>query len=88
MKPVHVKPSVYIDFNKENNKESPEFKVGDHVRISKYTKSYAPNWSGEVFVIKNTLLCGYMLLVILKAKKLLEHFLKKNYKKQGKKNLG
>ena len=88
MKPVDVKPSVYIDFNKENNKESPEFKVGDHVRISKYTKSYAPKWSGEVFVIKNTLLCGYMLLVILKAKKLLEHFLKKNYKKQGKKNLG
>ena len=31
---------------------------------------------------------GHMLLVILKAKTLLGHFTKKNYKKQNKKNLG
>ena len=34
----------------------PKFKVGDHVRISKYKnifpKGYTPNWSEEVFVIK------------------------------------
>ena len=36
MEPVDVNPSMYIDFNKENNKEGPKFKVGDHVRISKY----------------------------------------------------
>ena len=35
MKPVDVKPSTYIDFNKENNKEGPKFKDGDYVRISK-----------------------------------------------------
>ena len=35
MKPVDVESSRYIDFNKENNKEDPKFKVGDHVRISK-----------------------------------------------------
>ena len=35
MKPLDVK-STYIDFNKENNKEDLKFKVGDHVRISKY----------------------------------------------------
>ena len=35
MKPVDVNPSTYIDFDKENNKESPKFKVGDNVRISK-----------------------------------------------------
>ena len=29
MKPVHVKPRIYIDFNKENNKEGPKFKLGD-----------------------------------------------------------
>ena len=56
MKPVDVKPSIYIDFNKENNREGPKFKVGDHVRISKYknifAKGYVPNWSEVVFVIK------------------------------------
>ena len=36
MKPVDVKSITYIDFHKENNKEGPKFKVGDHVRISKY----------------------------------------------------
>ena len=54
--PVDVKPSIYIDFDKENNKEGPKFKVGDNVRISKYknvfAKIYIPNWSEEVFVIK------------------------------------
>ena len=32
---VHVKPSIYIDFNKESYKEGPKLKVGDHVRIPK-----------------------------------------------------
>ena len=36
MKPVDLKPNMHIDFNKENNKEGPKYKVGDHVRISKY----------------------------------------------------
>ena len=35
-----------------------KFKVGDHVRMSKYenvfVKGYVPNWSEEVFVNKNT----------------------------------
>ena len=35
MKPVDVKLSTYIDFNKRNNKEDPKFKVGDNVRTSK-----------------------------------------------------
>ena len=56
MEPVDVDPSMYFDFNKENNKEGPKFKVGHHVRISKYknvfAKGYVPNWSEEVFVIK------------------------------------
>ena len=54
MKPVDVNP--YIDFNKGNNKESPKFKAGDNIRISKYknvfVKGYVTNWSEEVFVIK------------------------------------
>ena len=55
-KPVDANPSMYIDFNKENNKEGPRFKVGDNVRMSKYrnifAKGYVPNWSEEMFVIK------------------------------------
>ena len=49
-----------------SNKKDPKFKVGDHVRISKYknifAKGYTPNWSEEVFVvnkIKNTVPCTY-----------------------------
>ena len=56
MKPVDVKDTKYIDSNKEVNDKDPKFKVGDHVRISKYknifAKGYTPNWSEEVFVIK------------------------------------
>ena len=57
MKPVNVKDNTYIDFKKEVNDKDPKFKVGDHVRISKYknifAKEYTPNWSEEVFVIKS-----------------------------------
>ena len=31
MKPFDVKSSIYIDLNKENNKQGPKFKVADHV---------------------------------------------------------
>ena len=74
MKPVDIKLSIYTEFNKENNKEGPRFKVGDHVRISKYKnnflKVYVLNRSEEVFVIKKvkTLHRGHMLLVILMEK--------------------
>ena len=55
IKPVDVKQTIYIDFNKENNKESPKFKIFNNVRISKYkkifAKGYVPNWSEEVFEI-------------------------------------
>ena len=56
MKPVDVKDNTYIDFKKEVNDKDPKFKVGDHVRISKYkcifAIGYTPNQSEEVFVIK------------------------------------
>ena len=58
----------YIDFKKEVNDKDPKFKIGDHVRISKYknifAKGYTPNWSEEVFVvskIKNTVLWRYVI---------------------------
>ena len=58
MKPIVVKPNIYIDFNEENNEEGTKVKVGDNVRISKFknifAKGYVPNWSDEVFVIKES----------------------------------
>ena len=56
MKPIDVKNNTYINIDKEVNDEDPKFKIGDHVRISKYknifAKGYTRNWSEEVFVIK------------------------------------
>ena len=56
MKPVDVKDNTYIDFKKEVNDKDPKFKVGDHIRISKYknifAKGYTPNWSEGIFIIK------------------------------------
>ena len=92
-KPIEVKDNTYLDFVKEVNDIDPKFKVGDHVRISKYknifSKDYTPNWSEEVFVIKKLKIRfhGHMSLMILMVKKLLEHFMKKNYKRQINKNL-
>ena len=56
MKPIDVKDKTYINIGQEINDKDLKFKVGDHVRISKYrnifAKSYSANWSEEIFVIK------------------------------------
>ena len=56
MKPLDVKDHAYFDFNKKVDNKDSKFKVGDHVRMSKYkkffAKGYTPIWSEEVFVIK------------------------------------
>ena len=55
MKPKDVTDDSFVEYSEETNKKSPKFKVGDHVRISKYknifAKGYTPNWSEEVFVV-------------------------------------
>lgn len=44
-----------IKSQKHNTLKRPKFRVGDHVRISKYKgdfyKGYTPNWSTEIFTI-------------------------------------
>ena len=45
MKPLDVKDNTYIDSSKEVNDKDPTFKVGDHVRSSKY----------KTFLLKDTL---------------------------------
>ena len=56
MKPVDVKDIAYMDFGKDVTDKDLKFKVGDHVRISKYkhifAKGYTPNLSEKVFIIK------------------------------------
>ena len=56
MKPVDVKDNTHIDFEKEFNDKDRKFKIGDHVKISKYknifAKGYTKNWSENLFVIK------------------------------------
>ena len=93
MKPVDVKDNTYINFDKKINDEDPKFKVGDHIRISKYknifTKGYTPNWSKEVFLItkiKNTVPCTYV-FNDLNGEEIIGTFYEKNYKKQIKMNL-
>ena len=61
MKPIDVTDDFFAEYNQESNKKFPKFKVGDHIRMSKYknifVKGNAPNWSDEIFVInkiKNT----------------------------------
>ena len=53
MKPIDVTSDSYAEYNEDSNEKEPKFKVGDHVRISKYkkgfAKGYTQNWS-EVFV--------------------------------------
>ena len=61
MKPADVGDDSFaeyngIAFNEESNEKDPKFKVGDRVRISKFknvlAKGYTPNWSEELFVVK------------------------------------
>ena len=68
MKSVNVKLYTYIDFFVENNDKDPKFKVGDHVRMSKYKETfsngYVPNWSEQFSVInkfKNTVPWTYVI---------------------------
>ena len=77
IKPIDVNPSMYFNFNKENNKEDPTFKVSDCWGISKhkniFAKDYVPNWSEEIFAIKkvkNTIPRAYV-ISDLKMNKLL-----------------
>ena len=56
MKPKDVTGDSFDEYNEESNEKDPKFKVGDHVRISKFknvfAKGYTPNWSEEIFAVK------------------------------------
>ena len=80
MKTIEVKNNTCIESSKEIHDKDPKFKFGDHVRISKckniFAKGYTPNWSEEVYVIKevkNTVRWTY-LIKDLNGKKIIETF--------------
>ena len=83
MKPIGVKDNTYINVRKDVNDKAPKFKAGDHVRISKYknifAKSYTPNWSEEILVIKdikNTVPWTYF-ITDLSSEEIIETFYEK-----------
>ena len=87
MKPVDVKVNTYINIDKEVNDKDPKFKVGDHVRISKYKNIFAkgctPNWSEEIFVIrkiKNTVPWTYV-INDLQGEEIIGTFYEKEFQK-------
>ena len=64
--------------------------IQKYQNIKIFCKKHYPNWSDEVFMIKNVknTVRGDMLLVTVKTNKLLERFTKKKCKTQIKNNLG
>ena len=93
MKTTDVTSDSYAEYNEDSNITKPKFKVGDHVRISKYknifAKGYTQNWSEEVFIvskIKNTVPWTYV-ISDTNDEPVTGSFMKKNCKKIVKKNL-
>ena len=67
-KPIDVTSDSYAEYNEDSCVTRPKFKVGDHVRISKYKnifgKGYTQNWSEQVFIIskiKNSVSWTYVI---------------------------
>ena len=91
MKPADVISNIYLNSGKEINNKDPKFKIGDIVRISKYknifAKGYVPNWSEEVFVIKqvkNTVPWTYV-ISDLKGEEIVRTFYEKELQKTNQK---
>ena len=91
MKPIDVESDSYAEYNLNSNEKDPKFKIGDHVRISKYknilAEGYAPIWSEEVFItskIKNTVPWTYV-ISDLNGEKIVGTFSKKSLQKVNQK---
>ena len=93
MKPINATSDSYVEYNEDSDEKDYRFKVGDHVRISKYknifAKGYAPNWSEEVFVvskIKNTVPWTYV-VSDLNGEEITESFYEKQLQKTSQEKL-
>ena len=45
MKSIDVRSDSYAEYNEDSNEKKPKFKVGDHVRISKYKTIFATGYT-------------------------------------------
>ena len=89
--PIDVTRDSYAEYKEDSNNKNPKFKVGDHVKISKYknifAKGYAPNCSEEIFIvnkIKNTVPWTYA-ISDLNGEKITKSFNEKELQKTNQK---
>ena len=56
IEPIDVTSDSYAEYNKYSNEKYPKWKVGDHIRISKFrnilAKGYTQNWLEKVFIVR------------------------------------
>ena len=48
LKPIDVTSDSYAEHNKDSNVKDPRFKVGNHVRISKYKNIFAKGYTPKL----------------------------------------
>ena len=88
---LQIKDNTYVNYNKEINDKDPKFQVFDRVRISSFKNVFAigyyPNWSEQVFVIKNVNNAASWTYTIidLNGEEIIGTFYEKKLKKQIKK---
>ena len=91
-KPIDIMDDYYVESHENPNKKDPKFKVGDHVRISKYKNifatGYTPNWSEEAFGISkiNDTVPWTYVIRDLNGEEITGSFYEKDCKKLVKKN--
>ena len=57
MKPVDAKDDSFAEYNEKSNEKDPKFKIGNHVRISKYKNIFAKRYADmHLIVVKKSLL--------------------------------
>ena len=84
MKPIDVGDNYFAECNEESNEKNPKFKVGDHVRISKFKNVFAKGCI--VKQIKNTVPWIYV-ISDLNGEEIVVSFYEKELQKTNQKKL-
>ena len=88
MKPVDVKSGSYNDFDAENNEIDSKLVIMWECLNTEAFSQTATLQIGRRRFCGQVLYHGYMLLLMSRVKKFLEHFMKNSCKRQVKQNLG